>query len=141
MGAWGTGIFDDDTALDFVGDVRSADDPLSMMQTALECATNADYLEYDGACAAIVVAAIVDSVQVGSRLDPSSDDQGLDEWVRALDRASVVAMSARAAAALSRVLSDGCELRELWEENEADFPVWSGTIKALRSRLGAPSED
>jgi hypothetical protein len=139
MGAWGAGIFQDDTSLDFLADLRGADDPLRTMRTALESAANADYLEYDGACAALVAAAVLDSARSGVALGDVGEDDALDEWVRALDRTRVAAMSGLAATALVRVLSDGCELREMWSENESQFPTWSGAIQALRDRLTAPA--
>lgn len=135
MGAWGTGIFEDDTALDALAGLRDDDDPLAAMRQAFESAREADYLDYDGACAALVGAAIVDAAGRRASLGEVGDEDGLDAWIGSLDRKRVVALSGFAADALAKVLSDASELRELWSENETDFPAWKGGIEALRGRL------
>lgn len=35
------------------------------------------------------------------------------------------------------VLSGNSELRELWQENEAEYPFWKARVEALIARLGA----
>jgi hypothetical protein len=46
MGAWGTGIFDDDTAMDFLNELTDSGNPLQLMKNALKEAQDAEYVEY-----------------------------------------------------------------------------------------------
>ena len=56
MGAWGHGIFDDDTAYDYVDEIDNSDNPKEIFKNAFETAINAEYLEYDY-CHAVTVSA------------------------------------------------------------------------------------
>ena len=49
MGAWGMGVFDDDSALDFLGELTEAKGPLSLMNHSFASAATGEYLEYDSA--------------------------------------------------------------------------------------------
>jgi len=44
VGAWGIGIFEDDSALDFVDELKGAKDPSGVMKDAFSSATGAKYL-------------------------------------------------------------------------------------------------
>ena len=67
MGAWGTGIFDDDTALDFLNEVADSKNPLKIMKQALEQVRTAEYVEYDAGQGVLVTAAIADTILNGTR--------------------------------------------------------------------------
>ena len=139
IGASGIGIFDDDSSMDALAELRDAEDPVDAMREALDAVRHGDYVEYDDACAALVAAAIVSAVKNGTPLGDVGGEEELDEWSWTLDHDSVVALSGAAAAALGRVLSDKCELYELWSENEADFPKWKAGIEAIARSL-APAK-
>jgi hypothetical protein len=133
MGAWGSGIFQDDTALDFLDELRADDEPMDMVREALEDAAGASYLEYDAGQSALVSAAIVDAVLNGTSL--GSDDEEVRAWVAALDAGEASPLRAIAARACIRVIGASSELQELWSENEEEFPRWRQQIEVLANRL------
>jgi len=133
MGAWGTGIFQDDTALDFAVELQEEDEPFDRMQVAFDEAASAEYLEYDAAQAALVGAAVLDAVLSGSPLSGAEDD--LRAWVGGLDPEEARPLRASAAKACARVLAPASELDELWAENEEDYPAWREQVAQLASRL------
>jgi hypothetical protein len=135
MGAWGIGIFQDDTALDFVGDLRDEDRPFDRMRAAFEDAASTEYLEYAAAQAALVSAAVVDAILSGSTILDVDDD--LRSWVGGLDPDEARALRTIAAKACTRVLAAGSELNELWSENEDDYPRWQAQVAQLASRLSS----
>lgn len=139
IGAWGIGIFEDDTALDALAELRDAEDPVDAMREALAAVRQEDHVEYEDACAALVAAAIVSAVKNGTPFSDFGGEEELDEWSWSLDHDDVVALSGPAAAAIGRALSDKCELYELWSENEADFSKWKAGIEALARSL-APAK-
>lgn len=133
MGAWGTGILEDDTALDFLAELRTERRPLELMRTALADARGADYLETDLCNAVLVSAAILDAVDRGAPLEGA--DAEVNGWIATLDRAGAKGLRPAAAAGCRRLLAPGSELQELWAENEEDYPRWREQVEALAARL------
>ena len=139
MGAWGHGHFEDDSALDFMDEIESADDPKEIINDALVNALEGDYLESDECNAVIVAAAYVDHQVNGTKFSPEDYDDALDIDTFH-DRQPGVDLSDlrdTASAALGKVLSDGSELNELWSENEEDYPALREGIRQLIRRLSS----
>ena len=78
MGAWGTGYFEDDGALDFMDEIESSDHPKETISTAFTTAIAAGYLETDGATAVIVAAIYVDRYVNGTTFSPADYDDPLE---------------------------------------------------------------
>jgi hypothetical protein len=135
MGAWGTGILEDDSACDFLDGLARAPAPFAAMAEALEGAMRAEYLEYDEGQAALVSAAVIDAVSRGAALEGVDDDAVA--WLAGLDAGQARPLRGAAAGACRRLLGAGSELRELWSENEEDFPAWQAQIEGLAGRLSA----
>ena len=133
MGAWGTGIFDDDTAMDFFNELTDSKDPLKLMKSTLADARAAKYLEYDGGQSALVASAIIDTILNGTRHAVGLDE--LDTFVAKHKGSEVSSLKSLASAAVRQVLSEGSELQELWAENVDDYPKWRANLEALVSRL------
>jgi Domain of unknown function (DUF4259) len=133
MGAWGIGVFDDDSALDFLGELTEAKDPLDLMNHSFVSAAASKYLEYDSAHSVLVSAAAIDTLLNGTQHSDGLDE--LDAWAQRNRNLNVAPLKALAVAAIRRVLSEGSELRELWSENDKDYPTWRGGLEALAARL------
>lgn len=133
MGAWDTGIFDDDTAYDVLASLSLAD-PMEQINEWYANVEDSDYLEYtDGQCL-LVSGAVIDAALNGTvyRCD---DEETLATVVAVVKEKDPASLKATAAANLQRVLGEGSELRELWEENEELYPVWRENIEAIIGRL------
>jgi hypothetical protein len=135
MGAWGSSVFSDDTALDCLEAVVSSKAPLKHMREAFDAALRAKYLEYTEAQSVIVSAALMDSLLNGT--DHGGDEESLDSWLARNAKLDVSSLKPLAVTALARVLGEGSELRELWEENVDEYPKWRGGIEAISGRLNA----
>ena len=135
MGAWGVGIFEDDTNLDWIEDDYTSGG-VESVRAALTTAAeypDGDYLEQDDGTVARVAAEIVatcfDAPRPGMTGDhretllEHADDIQLDP--------SLIALAIKA---LRRVASENSELQELWEDGNPD--VWEAEIDNLESRLG-----
>lgn len=133
MGAWDTGIFDDDTAIDVLASLSLAD-PLEQMNEWFENVTDSDYLEYtDGQCI-LVSSAIIDAALNGTvyRCD---DEETLATVVSVVKEKDPGSLKATAVQHLQRILGENSELRELWEENDELYPVWRQNIEGIIERL------
>ncbi len=133
MGAWDTGIFDDDTALDVLASLALAD-PMEQINEWYENVQDADYLEYtDGQCV-LVSGAVIDAALNGT-VYPCDDEETLAAVVAVVKQNDPTALKATAVANLQRLLGEGSELRELWEENDELYPIWRENIEAIIARL------
>jgi hypothetical protein len=80
MGAWGVGLFDDDSAMDFLDELIQAKDPLGLMNQSFTSANASEYLEYDTAYSVLVSAAAMDTLLNGTQYNDDLED--LDAWVQ-----------------------------------------------------------
>ena len=135
MGAWGPGIFEDDTAYDFVTVLQDSEDPAQEFRSFFETALDADYLEYDDAHAVTVSAAFMDMILNNTAYE-SEDPEGLQAFKASHRDLSLASLKPLAVKALGKVVSENSELHELWKENEELYPAWKNNIKELMNRLG-----
>ena len=132
MGAWGTGSFENDTALDWLydfgeNDFRLIDRTLAGVAGMVE----ADYLDADEACEVLAAAECV-AAAAGYPLDNPPEE--LAEWLA--DNSPIQVKTdyiEMARKAVVRVLTKS-ELRELWLESE-EFDGWETAVTDLQSRL------
>lgn len=126
MGAWGEGIFENDSAMDWLatagGDPRAID-------AAFDATIDAEYLDVDAGSAAIAAAAIVAAAVGGDRSELPEDAQQILVTVVADAK-----LCARASAAIERVLAPKSELRELWTESKKDRELCQ-RLEQLRIQL------
>lgn len=136
MGAWGTGIFDNDTACDWAYALEDASD-LSLIESALDKVLNigAEYLDADEAQEALAAAEAVARLK-GNWGIRDSYTETMDKWVEATGLIPSQALIEKALKAIERVLSGPSELLELWGESE-EFTVWEESVKDLSRRLRA----
>lgn len=135
MGAWGHGIFDDDTAYDYINEVDNSDKPKEIFKTAFETAINTDYLEYDDCHAVTVSASYIDTILNGTKPRVDADDENFYPFIENNKNLDVADLKSEAIKALEKVISDNSELNELWAENEELYPKWKGNIEELIKRL------
>ena len=132
MGAWGSGNLENDSALDWLGDLEA--DPLveRVIETLSFAAAGGGYLEADEAQAALVGAELI-AAAIGR-------GPGGPEGSRVVALAErwpeLSAQVPLAELALTAVASDeGSELYELWHEDAVDSAEWDSVIDDLRDRL------
>ena len=135
MGAWGYGIFDDDTAYDYVVEIDNADNPIEIFKNAFEAAINAEYLDFDDCHAVTVSASYIDSILNGTKPRVDAEDENFFQFVEKNKNLDVSGLKLIAVKALEVVVSDNSELNELWTENDELYPKWKGCIEELMERL------
>lgn len=123
MGAWGKGSFDNDSALDWMGELVEGDDLALVMETLAlrgDATQGADVL-----AAAEVVAALN-----GRPLDRLPEELG--EWL--VDKAALGRAVTRKAIEAVEWVWGFSELRELWED-AGKLDAWGAELAKLRHRL------
>jgi hypothetical protein len=135
MGAWGTGIFENDDAMDWACDFQRAPSERSLREAFDAVVGVEDYLERDPGCYALAAAEVV----AAARGRPCRDvPQPLHDWAAANPGVVTPELIAQALAAMDRVTIVGSsEVAELWAETakDADAAAWLANIDDLRQRL------
>jgi hypothetical protein len=131
MGAWGSGPFENDDALDWVSELAGSSG-MAAIEDALELpAASADYPDAPE-CSIAVAAAETVAAMKGK---PSDDlPEEVVAFVSTASRPSQSLIDA-AGSAVARVLEKS-ELRELWEESD-DYDSWRASLVDVRRRLTA----
>jgi hypothetical protein len=132
MGAWGHGILDDDSALDFLSVIQNTEDPKGDFKAAFLHAINSDYLEYDQCHEVTVSAALMDNLLNGTQY---GEEDYINTFGEKYKGPPVDELRSYAVKALHRVIGDKSELNELWSENEELYPKWRQNIEELATRL------
>lgn len=132
MGTWDTGIFDDDTALDAMEQAMdtTAQDFIAQVTSII---SDDEYLDFERAHQLIIAAAIVDHLLNGSPY--AHNDEGFESWLEQQSTAGLPEFKPALLTGLHRVLSDQCELNELWQENSVEYPVWRANVENIIGRL------
>jgi hypothetical protein len=136
VGAWGSGPFSNDDALDWIADFEESGVPVIVQAFG---SVDNQYLEAPEA-SRIIAAAEVVAAAFGR---PSSD---LPETLRApvMSTRDAIIQSGEirenALRAVDRVLGDASELKELWQDAGESYDVWLQSVRDLRGRLGQQGE-
>jgi hypothetical protein len=130
MGAWGAGIFENDDALDWLGDFRAEGIQAAAAALADVLALKGEYLEAPLASRAVAAAEVVAAAsgRPGANLP---DD--LTEWLASHQVPQSAELLRNASAALTRVMAES-ELRDLWVDSE-EFNAWEASLQDVLSRL------
>ena len=128
MGAWGSGSFENDTALDWAMEISSVGD-LETFYGKLPKYDGVTALDADDSCC--VVAAAETVAMLMGRVAPDVPEE-LRERLGGQEASAELIESARNA--LSAMLS-GSELVDLWAEDEAAGEEWNKAITGLIDRL------
>lgn len=150
MGAWAAGSFENDTAMDWVSDLRESGKASTVRNSLSQVIEQSapkqrsfvgklfgrrevdSFLEVPVACEALAAAEIV-ACWLGHPLSHIPD--GVTEWVRehSRDFSPEIVRLARQAVAIIKTKS---ELKDLWEEGDtATAAEWHTVIADLENRL------
>jgi Domain of unknown function (DUF4259) len=132
MGAWGSGIYENDDAADWV--VELADSDIDYVVSALTDAVDAEYLEVEGGSHALAAADVVARLRSGIG-DSASESDEVAAWVTTHAGAPGASLVDLALRAVAKVRGEDSELQELWAENEEGGGPWLATLADLDQRL------
>lgn len=125
MGTWGAGSFENDTALDFIGELKSAD-AVSQVFSQMSETAEADA---DGAAHAIACAELI-AIAMGR---PGADAPDVAIAFAESHRDALLDLRSQAVRAVTTV-SQNSELADLWAE-DGDDGEWREQVALLLRRL------
>jgi hypothetical protein len=130
MGAWGCGNWENDDAMDWVGQLEESKGTDLLQRTLSKVASNADYVESPDSCEALAAAEVIAALKGA----PGKDlPQEVRKWVSQNKSGLSPELSTLAVQAVTKIKSDS-ELKELWEESESSS-AWLTVVKDLELRL------
>ena len=146
MGVWGTGNFENDTALDLVAELMETEEGAAILVSSLQATANipaGETLDSDDAVETLVAAEFL-----AAALGVASDDfpEEAAEWLAQNDllaadsfiggprEEKIKWLSTLALRAIERIHSGDSELDELWEESD-EYEEWLATLDELKARL------
>lgn len=140
MGTWAIGPFGNDFAQDWAEDLQESKD-LYFIEETLDNVLQAETTEYlEAPFGAEALAAVETWSRLQDKGGPQDEDSAsVDEWVAEV-KAKLgkprpdIADKARRVLAL--VLSEGSELRELWQDSE-HYEEWHAALADLQRRLAS----
>ncbi|MGC4788873.1 DUF4259 domain-containing protein [Micromonospora sp. DT178] len=139
MGTWAAGPFDNDVAADWCGDLDEASPerrPLLVEQALREAAGEDDFLDSWPGAKAVAASAVVAAHLPGG---PPVDSAYAPDFLTAGGRLTLSAeLPALALRALDRVLADGSELAELWDE-AGELDEFAAALAPIRAALADPT--
>ena len=133
MGAWGVGNFENDSAMDWVWDLKKSKRLKLLESTVSNVLDSKEYIVADlgsiGLAAAEVVAALN-----GKPLDRLPED--VSDWVKSQRRRPDLKLTERAREAVQRIKTEEIsELKQLWEEGDEPPTDWYAAVDDLIKRL------
>lgn len=133
MGCWGFGNFQNDDALDWVGELQNGAG-FGAVTRVLQAELNGAYIEAPDASESLAASEVVAAL-LGR---PSADlPVEVARWVAENRGQDAAPYRERALNHLRAILSGHSELRELWKQSESDYPFWKATVESLIARLEA----
>lgn len=139
MGAWGTGSFDNDDALDWLADLER-NGPAFLEQTldVKSGSLGLAFLGYIDAPEASAALAAAEMVAAAQGRPPANWPPQAAQWLAA-HRAALnpERLRGKALDAIAAVRKKS-ELRDLWVESEKFLPQWLAGLKDLERRLKGP---
>ncbi len=134
MGAWGTGVFDNDTACDWVYALQEQRDVAYLEHTIDTVLTAGDgFIDASDAEEALAAIEVVARLQ-GHPGVRNSYTEGVDAWVETLGLTPPPALLRKAHAAIDRILGADSEILELWNDSD-QVDEWKRSVDDLRSRV------
>ena len=134
MGIWGTGIFENDVALDWVEQLLQSNNTSLLREAIRGVVDTSRYLEAPECCIALAAVEIVAALK---NKEYSLLPEAVESWVRKnsfIIDTQLVEVALRTIQAISRE----SELRDLWSESSF-HDEWSNVINSLEQRLRSPN--
>jgi hypothetical protein len=133
MGAWGSGPFENDDAMDWRYQLVDGGGP-EVVADALRAVLGPGPADLPAAASAVAASAVLGAGLGVADVDVPDD---VRDWLTRIDPSMWPTLASDAVRALNRVLGES-ELRELWDE--AEDGTWAAETRVLRDRIAAAAD-
>jgi len=137
MGAWGTGVFENDAALDFCMALDKKESVIQIGYFLTDFLANSDeYIEIDDGQEAILCAEIV-AILFSGKSNKEAYPDDLEAWLSGNSEAVTSDLIRDALLAIERCMAEESELLEVWQASPM-FSEWAGVVEDIKLRLKSP---
>jgi hypothetical protein len=134
VGAWGAGVFDNDTACDYASAVANGGGVPALYEAIDRVLSSVDgYLEAPDAEEGLAAVDIVARLR-GSAGQQTAYTADVDAWIKNARAQVPDELVDKAKRVIARILSEPSELLELWTQS-ADFEGWKRAVEGVARRL------
>ena len=134
MGAWGVGIYDNDDAADWAGDLSGRG--IDAVEEALDEALVSGYLEAPEGARALAAADVVARLRSGGG-EVSPYAENVATWVREHPAPPPAGLVDKAIRAVARVRDGDSELLDLWTDAGEALDQWLAVLADVEARLAS----
>lgn len=128
MGAWGTGILENDSALDFLGELENYT-TLTFVKKKLQTLLNQDEIEAFEAEEALAGIEIIKAMII-----KESESDTILEWIDIYTKKVPEDLISLADQIIDKIVQEESEISELWKESEL-YEEWKSNVYTLKSQL------
>ena len=132
MGTWGIKTFDNDGNSDWLWELEETNDT-SLLEQSLSPEID-DYLEAPDGEIILAASEIINGIKNGPREDLPVEAV---DWITAHKNLDVSKLIPKAIKMIDRLLGEKSELKELWQENKEDLPLWLADVNDLKNKLSS----
>ena len=135
MGAWGAGVFDNDTACDWGYELEECKD-LSLIETSIDAVLACGNSDVGARVAERALAAIEVIARLhGNAGVRNSYTEVVDSWVKKMSRVKAPQkLTDKARTAVDRILTRPSEILEVWNDSNL-LEQWRSEVLGLKARL------
>jgi uncharacterized protein DUF4259 len=134
MGAWGVGVFEDDTACDYAAEVAGTTGTAKLESTLDRILTAGGSSPESPECEEAVAAADIIARLKGKFGDRTAYTEEIDKWVESIKLAPSDALVEKARRTIVRIVTGPSELRDLWSES-GELESWKSSLEGVLQRL------
>jgi hypothetical protein len=134
MGAWGVGVFENDTACDYAAEITETTGTGKLESTLDRILTARESSPESPECEEALAAADIIARLNGKFGDSTAYTEEIDKWVERVNLVPSSALVEKAHRTVTRIVTGPSELHDLWSES-GELELWKLSLQGLLQRL------
>jgi len=134
MGAWGVGVFENDTACDYAAEIAETTSTAKLESTLDRILTAGESAPESPECEEALAAADIIARLKGSFGDRTAYTEEIDKWVERVKLVPSDALVEKARRTATRIMTGPSELHDLWSES-GELESWKSSLEGVLQRL------
>jgi hypothetical protein len=134
MGAWGVGVFENDTACDYAAEITETTSTAKLESTLDRILTAGGSSPDSPECEEALAAADIIARLKGRFGDRTAYTEEIDKWVERVKLAPSDTLVEKARRTITRIVTGPSELHDLWSES-GELESWKSSLEGVLQRL------
>ena len=134
MGAWGVGVFENDTACDYAAEIAETTSTARLESTLDRILVVGESSPESPECEEALAAAEIVARLKGNFGDRTAYTEEIDKWVERVKLKPSDSLVEKARRTVTRIAAGTSELHDLWSES-GELESWKSSLQGLLQRL------